>query len=625
VSHSDKVRQNLAASSRIGSLEPGVVFNDRYKILSVLGAGGMGMVLRVIDLNTERERALKVMLPTVVANPELRKRFAREATVSAKIDSEHICEVTDAGLEGGNGVPFIVMELLKGRELEAFIRERGALPPEEVLLYLSQAAIALDKAHQKGIVHRDLKPENLYVTVRDDGSPRIKLLDFGIAKVVSASMSGSETKGILGTPLYMAPEQAHSRFPISPRTDIYALTQIAYTALVGEAYFEEEDAETDSVYQLIVALIDGPLEAASDRARRRKGVELPPAFDAWFGMGTASEATDRFQTASVLVGELSEALGVAPSRRPPMPSLAPPPVTVQPMSPPLTPGQPTAAQAAWPASGHDPTVASVRTPPAAPTHPGTPVPAMVQPATTTVVSGPAQGTHSPLVTSPPPLDQPKAGMSGKKAALLFGVVFVTLTGAGSLWVLGGDDDATEERTSATSDRSSEPTKESVAPDPATSTTSAVAPKEVSPLVGAWQSTGSKNIYDAVQVGSRIEFRIRDTTGFSRAWSAGQWRFALTDMGNGSYAVEDRIRPNPLPGQRYGDDGAPKSCTHVYREQEGKPLTARLTSPDKLEIHMVSVTHEPRHFATQGNVITGCKALASARNRPITSTLVRVEE
>src|SRR5262249_5173432 len=146
----------------------------------------------VIHKETRRRRALKVMLPSIVSDPELRARFKLEATITADIDSEHIVETFDAGVDAETGAPFLVMELLKGDDLSVILEDRKRLPSEEVIVLLHQAGLALDKTHAAGIVHRDLKPENMFVTARDDGSPRLKILDFGIAKVVAQNATNAK-------------------------------------------------------------------------------------------------------------------------------------------------------------------------------------------------------------------------------------------------------------------------------------------------------------------------------------------------------------------------------------------------------------------------------------------------
>jgi hypothetical protein len=307
----------------VQDLERGHVFNGRYAIERVLGRGGMGVVYEALDENTQRRRALKVMLPSVVSNDELRRRFKQEATVGARIESEHVAEVLDAGVDADTGSPFMVLELLKGDELGELCERKGALPGEVVALLLGQAARALDKAHAAGVVHRDLKPANLFVTYRDDGSPRVKLLDFGIAKIVSESIRGAETKGILGSPLFISPEQVHGEAAISPRTDVYAVGHIAYNLLVGEPYWQSEMDQHQAVYPLLMKVVSGPPLAASERALGRRGIALPTGFDAWFARATAVDPDERFARVGEAIEALRLLLGAEALSKPSPPVLAP--------------------------------------------------------------------------------------------------------------------------------------------------------------------------------------------------------------------------------------------------------------------------------------------------------------
>jgi serine/threonine protein kinase len=294
------------AGPGLSVLEAKSVFDGRYEIVRAIKAGGMGAVYEVIHIDTRRRRAMKLMHPSIVGDPTMRARFKLEATVTAEIVSEHIVETFDAGIDAASGIPFLVMELLLGEDLSSAVEKRGRLRADEVVYLLSQAATALDKTHAKGIVHRDLKPENLFVTHRDDGTPRIKILDFGIAKVVLQSVL-DKTQAI-GTPLYMSPEQITGS--ISPRTDIYALGHIAYTLLVGEAFWTQESTSEPSLFGFMLKVTLGAPEPATARAAR-KGVALPPAMDAWFAEATAIDPKQRFDSASRLVASLASALGLA--------------------------------------------------------------------------------------------------------------------------------------------------------------------------------------------------------------------------------------------------------------------------------------------------------------------------
>jgi serine/threonine-protein kinase len=304
------------------ALSEGMLFHDRYQIVRCLAAGGMGAVYECVHLTTQKHRALKVMLPQVLAARGMRERFELEARVTAAIDSEHIVETFDAGVDMATGSPFLVMEFLKGEDLENILREHGPFTPQETVVLLSQAALALDKTHAAGIVHRDLKPQNLFLTTRDDGSPRLKILDFGIAKVVADGTKTAQQTAAIGTPIYMSPEQTTGDGTIGPPADLYALGHIAFSLLVGEAYWMEEMAALP-VYALLSRMLAGPTEAATARAGRR-GVTLPAAFDAWFLRATARMAPDRFDCASTQIAELATVLGTPAPRQL---LNAPPPLT----------------------------------------------------------------------------------------------------------------------------------------------------------------------------------------------------------------------------------------------------------------------------------------------------------
>jgi serine/threonine protein kinase len=290
------------------SLTEGTLFAGRYQVIRRIAAGGMGAVYEVLHVETARKRALKVMHPQFLQSQEMRDRFRQEAKVAANIESEFIVDVFDAGIDEATEMPFLVMELLKGEEIGRRVTKRGRLAPSEVVTYLHQTALALDKTHKAQIVHRDLKPENLFLTERDDGLPKIKILDFGIAKVVADSGTNVNATRSLGTPLYMAPEQFRPGYRVAPTADLYALAMIAYTLLVGRTYWAEE-ATGGNVFSFAMVAVNGPPEPATVRAQRA-GVPLPPALDAWFARAASPQPEARFPTATATVAALAEALGV---------------------------------------------------------------------------------------------------------------------------------------------------------------------------------------------------------------------------------------------------------------------------------------------------------------------------
>ena len=289
------------------------LFGGRYRVARALKTGGMGAVYEVVDERTNARRALKIMLPTLVEDADMRARFSLEARVTGDVESDHLTRVYDAGVDAATGMPFIAMDLLRGEDLGAMCHARGPLPPGEVLTYLTQAALALDRTHAAGIVHRDLKPGNLFVSVRDDGSPCVKILDYGIAKVVAQGHRKEGTQA-LGTPLYMAPEQIRGKGDIGAACDVYALGHIAYTLLVGEAYWDEDKRSAESLFAFFLVIVAGPPEKALVRAERRRGVDLPSGFDAWFRKATAARPEDRWASAGAAAAALGPALDTPTTR-----------------------------------------------------------------------------------------------------------------------------------------------------------------------------------------------------------------------------------------------------------------------------------------------------------------------
>ena len=306
------------------ALPEGAVLGGRYQITRRLSAGGMGAVYECIHLTTRKYRALKVMLPEIIASPGMRQRFELEARVTAEIESDHIVETFDAGVDEATGAPFLVMELLRGEDLDSVLGSRGPFQADQAVAILAQAASALDRTHAAGIVHRDLKPQNLFLTRRDDGSARLKVLDFGIAKVVADSSRKAQQTAVIGTPIYMAPEQTTGDGAIGPPADRYALAHIAYSLLAGDPYWLEE-YESLPILDYLNRMLANRSEAPSARAARH-GITLPIAFDAWFARATAAAPGERFDSAAAQIEALAAALVVAPPRL----SLGTPPIDYDP-------------------------------------------------------------------------------------------------------------------------------------------------------------------------------------------------------------------------------------------------------------------------------------------------------
>ncbi len=226
----------LAAGVREGE-----VVDRKYRIDQVLGVGGMGVVVAAQHLRLASGVALKFLLPSALENHEAVARFAEEARVLSAIRSEHVVTVFDVG-ELPNGAPYMVMEYLEGEDLASRVRKGGALPVEETVGFVLQACVAVAEAHRIAVVHRDLKPSNLFCIRASDGEVLIKLLDFGISKNVARVASGemgsmTQTNAVMGTPLYMSPEQLRNAKDVDGRADLWALGAILFELLTGRPPF----------------------------------------------------------------------------------------------------------------------------------------------------------------------------------------------------------------------------------------------------------------------------------------------------------------------------------------------------------------------------------------------------
>ncbi len=233
----------------------GRVLAEKYEITRLLGQGGMGAVYEARNHLGKRFAVKLLLKPELIHDPQLIQRFFREAKASASIESEHIVEVYDTGVDPSTNFPFIIMEMLKGEDLEHTINRVGALNPIASARVISQAANGLGAAHAAGIVHRDIKPANIFMTMRGPGDLVVKILDFGIAKQAVEQLSSQDagltkTGSMLGTPLYMSPEQARGLRNIDLRTDIWSLGMCLYESLSGRTPWGSVDTLGDLILSI---------------------------------------------------------------------------------------------------------------------------------------------------------------------------------------------------------------------------------------------------------------------------------------------------------------------------------------------------------------------------------------
>jgi serine/threonine-protein kinase len=273
------------------------VLAGKYRIERVVGRGGMGIVMAAWHLALDQRVAVKCLQPELAQNPESAARFLREARAAAKIKSEHGVRVLDVG-NLDDGVPYMVMEFLDGRDLSDELRERGALPVEECINYALQAIEAVAEAHSLGIVHRDLKPENLFLARLPDGTRSVKVLDFGISKSMAIASSDNrsltQSSTIMGSPLYMSPEQMRAPRTVDARTDIWSLGAIMYELLSGHPPYV-----ADTLPQLCAKM----LESDPDPLRSVRS-DVDPDLERTVMMCLARDMKYRWSS----MGELAQAL-----------------------------------------------------------------------------------------------------------------------------------------------------------------------------------------------------------------------------------------------------------------------------------------------------------------------------
>jgi serine/threonine protein kinase len=311
-------------------VQPGDILAEKFRVERVLGQGGMGVVVLAEHIELRERVAIKFLLETPGDNAELAERFIREARAAVRIKSEHVVRVVDVG-RLPTGAPYMVMEYLEGEDLSQRLLS-GAVPIEDAVDYVIQACEAMHAAHRLGIVHRDLKPANLFLTERPDGSSLIKVLDFGISKVKThdaSQMSLTHTQAMMGSPLYMSPEQMRSSKDVSPSADIWSLGVILHELISGDVPF------TGSTFPevLVQVMSDAPARLRSLRA------EVPEGLEAVVLRCLEKDPADRYSSVAGLGVALSpyassRTLGLQARLRssathPPVAPLAPSPVIIR--------------------------------------------------------------------------------------------------------------------------------------------------------------------------------------------------------------------------------------------------------------------------------------------------------
>jgi serine/threonine protein kinase len=279
------------------AVREGDLLAGKYRVERVIGSGGMGIVVAARHEQLGQLVAIKLVRDEALDQGDTVERFLREARAAVQLRSEHVAKVLDVGkLE--SGAPYMVMEFLDGHDLGHVLSENGPMALDVAVLFVLQACEAVSEAHAAGIVHRDLKPQNLFLTRTLSGSPRLKVLDFGVSKTTGLTQDGkgalTRTRAMLGSPLYMAPEQMRSSRDVDARVDVWALGVVLFELLTRRWPFEAE-----SMPELCLKVVTEP-----PRPLAEFRPELPPGVGAIIERCLAKEPAGRFAS----VAELAAAL-----------------------------------------------------------------------------------------------------------------------------------------------------------------------------------------------------------------------------------------------------------------------------------------------------------------------------
>src|SRR4051812_23830483 len=291
------------------AFQPGDLIGGRYRLIRMIGAGAMGAVWSARNESTDRDFALKLMLPDAATNPIALQRFFQEAKASGRLRHRCIVEVYDLGrveqLAGKPpdphaGTPYLVMELLEGEPLDSVIRRVKSLPPGTALKLVADVARGLDVAHNQRIVHRDLKPGNIFLHRTLEGNVVPKILDFGISKLVGLQHDPIATSAgtVLGSPAYMSPEQASGEIDVDGRSDVWSLGVILYKCLCGSVPFAAANYNA-----LMMAITRNTPQPILERVPG-----IPPEVNEIVGRCLSKERDKRFSTAKEMAGAIEAVL-----------------------------------------------------------------------------------------------------------------------------------------------------------------------------------------------------------------------------------------------------------------------------------------------------------------------------
>lgn len=644
----------------------GETIGGRYEVVRPLGEGGMGAVYEARQMATGRRVALKMIHPDKLRTPQLVARFEVEAKAAGGIESEHVVQVLDVDYDEAKRIPFLAMEFLVGEDLDAILGRYGSLPQDLAVRIGVQVCRGLEKAHACGILHRDIKPANLILAERDGEELRVKIVDFGLAKVFAENTDGERdakltvTGMLLGSPQYMSPEQARASRSLDARTDIWSLGMVLYELLCGRTAFQGLgplakvlDAITTqpvppirsvepSVDVGVASAVERALELSPDR-RYANVTELREALERHLQgearlerkMLDALPKKGRAKKQPAAVNEqatVAERAGGAPPAAPPAGAVvaAPTKPSGAPMTnPPEEPGSDRNLNIVIPV---EPETRPLDRPRRASSPAGTLISGTkpIEAAAKTNETSPLTEREAPRTEAfggTPRIPEPPAAEARRSPNRIFPIVAAGVVAAGlavgatQLFRGGEQDDNAVIKTDSSVKSSRAAGGAGPSARPATSAAPAPVPKSESPLVGVWKSESGR-LLEGVVVGDTVELRIKDRKGFEeQGYALGEAKFTLrtSTTAPNTFDVTDHARPLPPAGTTY-DANALASCVVAFAEVAKRPLTAKLAG-DVLQVEQAVLTSGPNAFDMQGGRVVGCK-LERATPAVATSKLMR---
>lgn len=593
-------------------LGAGTVVDNKYEILRVLGEGGMGIVYLAQDANTGIRVVLKAIRPELSHRKDVRERTLAEGRTLARIDHPNVVYL-NAVVADESGL-WLVMQYIEGESLDKTIKRYRASGEKGDQHFIS-ITVALDifrqilegvaAAHREGVIHRDIKPANVLVRKKDGVA---KVTDFGIAKPEEQARVGQgNTKGVIGSLWYMSPEQVQGRRDLDKRLDVYALGILLYELLTGSVPFN-----ADSSYEIMRQHVEVPLPKVKDKRK-----DVPVWIDRVLARACAKKREDRYTSCEEFIADLDRELGgpmrpVAGATR--VLGAHPPPEK--------TMDDESRVEAATPVAA---TPGGTSVPPrAAPKPGGASVPPKADtstkgPSTEERLAAPPSKAKTGLLEGEPEFAAPDAASPRRRWLVPVGLVAVVATAAIAYVAL-------RQAPAPKPKPAPEPTTTSTPAPPTSETGAGAVPSPADPLdglVGSWRSEKGTD-FDAVRVGSRVEFRVVEPAQLAPAdYALGEPRFILraTDAAD-TFSVEETMRPHFAGLAEPFDPKARTTCQEIWTEVDGKPLLAT-TDGTSLRVDFARASFDPKMAVVEDGKVVGCNKLRGAVGGRARTTLKRV--